>query len=986
MAKVQHTVTGCVPVDKSALEAYAALNTKNKEVSAAEDDRQEAEGQGDYSDTTLYPNTRRAKEAARQAAETERIQNEGSGGPSSAGYSTSRIKMETDRQNAETQRQTNEGVGETDAECAVGSRRKNESIRQSNEETRQANEETRQTQEGTPNDEASVTGSRWARYKKAEADRNTSYGNEEGESTDEASESGSRWARFNKAQGDRTTAYNTAETARNTAIAPLVGCYECATAASTAAKVVSATSYILTSGGSVKVKFTYANTASSPTLNINSTGAKTIVYNGAVASSSNTWASGDVVEFYYDPTYNSNAGAFVGIPTVVSVSQNTLTTDNKAKAINVGGTDYNITDQDAQDKISQLGQYVNIAKGTATSVVGESVSIQISGYFKTGNDIRVEIQYSGTLSFGLSVLDSENRNLGTLTAKSPVANITLEHDTPYILLYRNEATSVATIKFIVTTGLAKYVREIDEYTVHIPNLSSTINIEQIAVTATDKYVRGGTSKTITPTDLANCECWVIPVRKGEKYKIYGNGASDIVPLLCTRKSDYSIIDKIEGAGEQYRTNPYELTINSDNVKYITVNSYNYVSSDRVEKLKSIDNLYQQIRYISDLDNNIVNEIANIYSKIAILGYSYYQSVPWTTPDSFSNRIYGEFKQGQTIRIKVGGDVTNKGFVIYLGSEQQTGTITCGKYRDITLVSDYSYIELVRSSTEHNGSYVSLQILYGLPLDDDKLHQEIIEQYALSVRLGGKKIICFGDSITEFKTNGKGYVEYLAEKSDAAVIRGGVGGTHLSARAVPVDIPSDITQAYAALDVCNLIDAWVNNSWTKVDAANAYLIANFGDDNTEQINNLKSNPISSADIVTIFAGTNDCNSSVPLGTNDSSDNTNICGALNDCINKILTANPAIKIFVFTPIVRYFGSVAEGNWSDVKENTLGLKLPQYAQCIMDCAKYNHIPSCDLYWTLGWNKINFAHWFGNDETHPTYGYEYLASKILSFILSCF
>ena len=43
----------------------------------------------------------------------------------------------------------------------------------------------------------------------------------------------------------------------------------------------------------------------------------------------------------------------------VSVSQNTLTTENKAKAISVGGTDYNVTDADAQEKISQLEQKVN---------------------------------------------------------------------------------------------------------------------------------------------------------------------------------------------------------------------------------------------------------------------------------------------------------------------------------------------------------------------------------------------------------------------------------------------------------------------------------------------------------------------------------------------------------------------------------------------------------------------------------------------------
>ena len=99
----------------------------------------------------------------------------------------------------------------------------------------------------------------------------------------------------------------------------IVGFYTCGTAAATAAKVVAASNYVLTDGGSIKIKFTYANSVASPTLNINSTGAKAIVYNGAVVSATNTWNAGDVVEFYYDHTYNSNVGAYIGIPTVVAI-------------------------------------------------------------------------------------------------------------------------------------------------------------------------------------------------------------------------------------------------------------------------------------------------------------------------------------------------------------------------------------------------------------------------------------------------------------------------------------------------------------------------------------------------------------------------------------------------------------------------------------------------------------------------------------------
>lgn len=58
----------------------------------------------------------------------------------------------------------------------------------------------------------------------------------------------------------------------------------CSTAAATAAKTVACSSYKLVTGATITVKFTTTNTAASPTLNVNSTGAKAIYYRGAAIS------------------------------------------------------------------------------------------------------------------------------------------------------------------------------------------------------------------------------------------------------------------------------------------------------------------------------------------------------------------------------------------------------------------------------------------------------------------------------------------------------------------------------------------------------------------------------------------------------------------------------------------------------------------------------------------------------------------------------
>ena len=82
----------------------------------------------------------------------------------------------------------------------------------------------------------------------------------------------------------------------------MLGYYECSTAAGTAAKTVSASGYVLTNGGCIRIKMTNANTADSVTLNINSTGAKALYYDGAQASASNSWDAGDILEVFYDGT------------------------------------------------------------------------------------------------------------------------------------------------------------------------------------------------------------------------------------------------------------------------------------------------------------------------------------------------------------------------------------------------------------------------------------------------------------------------------------------------------------------------------------------------------------------------------------------------------------------------------------------------------------------------------------------------------------
>lgn len=81
----------------------------------------------------------------------------------------------------------------------------------------------------------------------------------------------------------------------------------CSSSSSTVAKTASIVNFKLTFGTTVKIKFSYANSATSPTLNISSTGAKSIVYyvgsTVKTLTASDTWAAGETVEFVYNGSY-----------------------------------------------------------------------------------------------------------------------------------------------------------------------------------------------------------------------------------------------------------------------------------------------------------------------------------------------------------------------------------------------------------------------------------------------------------------------------------------------------------------------------------------------------------------------------------------------------------------------------------------------------------------------------------------------------------
>lgn len=163
----------------------------------------------------------------------------------------------------------------------------------------------------------------------------------------------------------------------------------CGTGASTAAKVVTCANFDkLLTGVTIHVKFTYSNTASSPTLNVNSTGAKTIYRYGTTAPSTTedtSWKAGSVVSFTYDGTYwmmndwQANDNTTYGL----SLSDHTVSLVSGGSTSSVTIPDNNTTYTFAD---GTNGFTVTPSGGSAQSVtVTPSITNNVTGSGTSGN-------------------------------------------------------------------------------------------------------------------------------------------------------------------------------------------------------------------------------------------------------------------------------------------------------------------------------------------------------------------------------------------------------------------------------------------------------------------------------------------------------------------------------------------------------------------------------------------------------------------------
>lgn len=229
----------------------------------------------------------------------------------------------------------------------------------------------------------------------------------------------------------------------------------CSTAAATVAKVVSCAGFTLETGATVAVKFTYTSTASSPTLNVNSTGAIAIKQYGTTAPNTYHWRPGEVVLFVYNGTNweliskSTATTTYYGLTKLSSAIDSTSTT--------LAATPYAV--KQAYDRNS----WASISLDTALALADGGTGATTAADARTNLGITCTSLYNGTLTTG-----STTFNYGSYKA--------------YVIIGQPNSTSARVSLFVpkaqITTTATAYqlADETNYYTFNLSYSGSTVTL------------------------------------------------------------------------------------------------------------------------------------------------------------------------------------------------------------------------------------------------------------------------------------------------------------------------------------------------------------------------------------------------------------------------------------------------------------------------------------------------------------------------------
>lgn len=556
---------------------------------------------------------------------------------------------------------------------------------------------------------------------------------------------------------------------------------------------------------------------------------------------------------------------------------------------------------------------------------------------------------------------------------------------PYIVTYKgSDINSAKIVKETVTIGLVSRVEALEEN-------KDTVN-EKIDGTfeSTQMYEVPTGSPMYATNNLEEGITYKVKAHIGtENWVIVGFGESNTTEW---RGSDFL------GVFESLTVGEYELEFVAPNPStYPYIVTYKGSALNSAEIVREIVTVGLEER-MEDAEEEIDSILAS--REVLIDEQQIITFVADSVIDTRSNPILCDFAQGDDVYLDVHG--YNISYVNLMVREKGKSTFTVERLTQEDTTSVYlnrgdRHWFVASKNIEAIAFYAAASVVTVSGTVNIRVRNK--KAFFVNSQLNSKKILMFGDSITQLPrtgsaTNGKGIVEFFADITGANVVRCAIGGSKLS-RSAPVTQVTNAIEASNAVQICSMVELSMTGRTDLLTAAAPYLSDNYAKTIPVALAAVDMNTV---DAITIFGGTNDMTANVVLNNGDELDTSTIEGAINTIVKSVHENYPHIKIFVFTPIVRYFvlngettdeAAFATANWSDVYQNSISKHLYDYADEVINVAKANHIPVCDLYRGMNWDKYSYIRYLTRkavgtniDGTHPRFGFDKIAQTMASFM----
>ena len=238
-------------------------------------------------------------------------------------------------------------------------------------------------------------------------------------------------------------------------------------------------------------------------------------------------------------------------------------------------------------------------------------------------------------------------------------------------------------------------------------------------------------------------------------------------------------------------------------------------------------------------------------------------------------------------------------------------------------------------------------------------------------LYGKKLVCFGDSITGKVYSANEYPPLIASRTGMTVYNVGFGGSRAGVH---------ITN-YDPFSFYKLVDCIVAGDYSSLKVA----FEGRPSDYAVRVATLETIDFTTVDYITLLYGTNDWGANTPDEGATSEDATSFRGALRKGLTTLLTAYPQLKVLLISPIYRWYPTHEPINDSDT-ETISGDYLYEFVTATGAIATEFKFPFLDAYYTLGINKYTRLTYFDvADGTHPSdNGRILLGNKIADKLLA--